>query len=343
MLHLRVIEHIVHGVDRRAGNGVRLHQLHQFDALARCEDFLHLAHQFHAVVHAQLVGGVARVVSQFAVAERNAHAPEHIVGRRGNQHFPVRAGVYAGGRAGRRAVADTLRQHTVAEVIGHGHGGGGDGGVEQREVDVLAFARGLVAVVQRGEDGAVGVDAADEVGDRHTDAHHAAARHAVRMPGHAHQAAHGLEDRVVAGTRRVRSGLTETGDGAVHQLAIHLAQAFVIQAVALQVTGLVVFDQHVGPGRELAHQFLAFGVRDVDGDALLVAVRAGVHGREFGRLAVLGLQRRAAEAARIVAGAGLFHLDDFGAEVAQHLRGGRAGEDAGQIENTNAFKRSGCD
>jgi hypothetical protein len=41
---------------------------------------------------------------------------------------------------------------------------------------------------------------------------------------------------------------------------------------------------------------------------------------------------------RITAG-GIFNFDDLGAELGEHQRGERAGQEAGEIEDTNALER----
>ena len=54
-----------------------------------------------------------------------------------------------------------------------------------------------------------------------------------------------------------------------------------------------------------------------------------------------GLHERRAPAAGVVAAAGALHLDHPGAEVAQHHRGVRAGEGAGEVDDEDAVQWSG--
>ena len=75
------------------------------------------------------------------------------------------------------------------------------------------------------------------------------------------------------------------------------------------------------------------GGLEVDGDAFLVAVDA----QEVGALVA---QERRAPAPRVVAAAGMFELDDAGAEVAEHHRAVRPREHAGEIENGDAVQWS---
>src|SRR5207253_5606164 len=56
--------------------------------------------------------------------------------------------------------------------------------------------------------------------DGGADLHRAGARLAVHMAGNAHQTAHRLEDRIIAGARRVRPGLAEAGHRAIDDAGI---------------------------------------------------------------------------------------------------------------------------
>ena len=87
--------------------------------------------------------------------------------------------------------------------------------VEQRHVDVLAFA-GALGVAQRGQDGHGGVHAGEQVGHRHAHLLRAAAE-VVALAGDAHQPAHALDRVVVAGAVAVGPGLAEAGDAAVDE------------------------------------------------------------------------------------------------------------------------------
>ena len=76
--------------------------------------------------------------------------------------------------------------------------------------------------------------------------------------------------------------------------------------------------------------------RDVERNRALVAVDAD----EIGALGGAGHHRRR-ETAGVVAGAGTLDLDHLGAEIAEHLGAGRAGEHAGQVQHPQALQRTG--
>ena len=158
------------------------------------------------------------------------------------------------------------------------------------------------------------------------------------MAGDAHQPAHRLQDRVVAGARRVRPGLAEAGHRAIDDAGVDRLDRFVIEPVALEIADLVVLHHHVAGFGQLADDVLAFGRGDVDGDRLLVAVGAEVERVVVVRLALGVFQVRRAEGAGVVAAAGAFDLDHLGAEIGQHLRRQRARKHPRQVENFDARK-----
>ena len=64
-----------------------------------------------------------------------------------------------------------------------------------------------------------------DVGEGDADLH----RLAIRLAGKMHDAAHRLDQEVVAGTRRVRPGLAESRDRAIDEARIDRPQAVVIE------------------------------------------------------------------------------------------------------------------
>jgi hypothetical protein len=116
-------------------------------------------------------------------------------------------------------VAPAHRRLAAREVVGVHVREHRDLHVEQRHVDVLAFAR-AVAVRERGEHRDGRVQAGHEVGDRHAGLLRAAAGQVVALAGDAHEAAHALDDEVVARALRVRARLAEAGDRAVDQVGL---------------------------------------------------------------------------------------------------------------------------
>ncbi|MOA33003.1 hypothetical protein D3C78_1542610 [compost metagenome] len=89
---------------------------------------------------------------------------------------------------------------------------------------MLANARHLVAMPQRRQDGRHGVETRRQVRHRVARLHGAGARLAIGHAGDAHQAAHGLEDGVVAGQVAIGAGLAESGNRAIHQPGIDRGQ-----------------------------------------------------------------------------------------------------------------------
>ena len=98
----------------------------------------------------------------------------------------------------------------------------------------------------------------------------------------------------------------------------------------VQDAGAEVFDDDVGAFQQFAQDCPAVVALQVQGDGFLVAV-AGQEVR--GLRVVLGTDERRTPAAGVVSGAGVFDLDDPGAEVGQHHAGVRAGQGAAQVHH----------
>src|SRR5262245_39479340 len=161
------------------------------------------------------------------------------------------------------------------------------------------------------------------------------------MPGDAHQPAHRLQDRVIAGARRVRPGLAEAGDGAIDDTGVDRPDRLIVEAVALEIADLVILHENVAALGDVANDLLPLGACDVDGDRLLVAVGAEIEGIVVVRLACRVFQVRRAKGAGVVAAAGALDLDHLGAEIGQHLCRQRASKHAREVENLDAGKRQG--
>ena len=89
--------------------------------------------------------------------------------------------------------------------------------IQQGHVDMLPFP-GPLGSTQRGQDGGAGVDTGEQVGDGNAHAQRPCPGGTIRATGDAHQAAHGLDQQVVASAAGVRPVLTEPGDAAINQL-----------------------------------------------------------------------------------------------------------------------------
>ena len=201
---------------------------------------------------------------------------------------------------------------------------------------MLAFA-GALGMAQRRQDGHGGVHAGEQVRHRHAHFLRPSAD-VIALAGDAHQATHALDGIVVAGALAVRPGLAETGHAAVDQTRVQRFQAVVVQAVARHVTDLEVLHEHVAMLHQVADQRLPLRLRDIAGDRPLVPVRTEVIGRLGRIVAGTVLQERRAPGAGVIPCAGTLDLDHIGAQVCQCLGAPRAGQHAGQIEDTDAIK-----
>src|ERR1039458_6338996 len=96
-----------------------------------------------------------------------------------------------------------------------------------------------VAPSQRGENRGRSVDAGEEVDHRDADL----LRLALRLAGYVHQAAHPLDDVVVAGPLGVGAVLTEAGDRAIDEARIGHTQAAGVKAELVEAADLEILDQ----------------------------------------------------------------------------------------------------
>ncbi len=94
----------------------------------------------------------------------------------------------------------------------------------------------------------------------------ACARLAIWNAGDRHHAACGLEQSVISRAGGHRPGLAKAGHGTIDQARIDRAQAFIVQAITLEVADLVIFDQDVRRPYQLADDVLPFRLCVIDGD-----------------------------------------------------------------------------
>ncbi len=210
----------------------------------------------------------------------------------------------------------------------HAHEGRQQGGAHD-----LAAAGGR-ALVDRGEDAVRAVHAGEQVPDRYADA----LRVVGTGAGEGHDPGLALRDLVVAGPPALGAVVAEAGDRQHHEPRVALHQRVDPEPEALEHPGAEVLDQHVGAVHEpQEHLAVRLGL-EVEGDRLLVAV-----GREeVRRLAiVLGPDERRPPAPGVVPVARCLDLDDPGAEVAQHHRGVRSGQRAGEVDDQDPVERAG--
>src|SRR5258706_2506575 len=337
--YLGIVEHFLVGVDRSAGHVGCFEPLDPVLAPAPLHDFADERDQLAAVADAIGHSAKARVVRKLGafrelaearelavVADRKYHVAvggrEHFVGH----HVRVRVAVAARDFPGNEIVQDLVRAE-------------GDDRIEQGEVDVLSGAGALAVRDGRG-DGQARVHPGEDVGDRDADLLRTAAGLAVALTGDAHEAAHALEDEVVAGAVRARAGLAEPGDRAIDDARIYFPQVFVSESVFREPADFVVLEQHVAFPRERARNPLALGFGDVEGHRFLAAVHRKEVRRLARLLAVLVLEEGRAPAARVVARPGTLDLENFRAEVGEVLRRPGPGENAREIENADVRERT---
>ena len=333
---LRVGEDLVQGVDRAAGHVEAGQAVDPFGLGLLRGDLGQQGVEGLAVAHAVGVGGEARVGGEFGRLGEGAEALELPVVADRQDEVAVGAGHDLVGHDVRVLVALALGDLARGQVVEPLVDQPGDLGVEQRQVDLLASA-GLVAVMQGGQDRGHGVHAAHDVGDADPDL----VGLALDRAGQAHDPAQALGQVVVAGARRVGTGLAEAGDRAVDQARAVVLEVGVGEAVLGQAADLEVLHQDVAAGDQAARQGLAFGLRDIKGQGAFVAVRAEVVGGLRGVLARLVLEEGRAPFAGVVAFARPLDLDDVAAQVAEQLGAGRAREDTGQVEDAEAGERCG--
>ena len=195
---------------------------------------------------------------------------------------------------------------------------------EQVHVEMLSVA-GAEPVHQRRVDGAEREIRRRHVGDRAARPRRRMARHA----GDAHEPAHALRDRVVAGSLRVGAGLAEAAHRHVDDPGIHGAHGLVPHAKAIGDAGHEVLDEHVRAGGEVAEQPRAVRLLEVERDPALVPVDGGEDG------AHARAPRARAPLAEVVAALRALDLDHVRPQVGEQHRAVRAGDHAREIEDTD--------
>ncbi len=230
-------------------------------------------------------------------------------------------------------VADALGHLAGDEKVERLVGEHADLAVDERGIDEAA-ATGALALGERGEDADRGIDAGENIGDRHP----RALRLAVGRSRQLHDAAHALGHEVVARARGVGPGLAEAGDGAVDQARVVLGQALVVEAEFGEPADLEILDQHVGASRELADDAASILALEIQLDRALAAV-GGVEIGSPEMAAVGRLHKGGAPAAGVVARALALDLDDVGAEIGENLPCPGPRQDAGKLEHTYSGQR----
>jgi aminoglycoside phosphotransferase family enzyme/predicted kinase len=198
------------------------------------------------------------------------------------------------------------------------------GTIQQRQVDGVAVPR-CGAGVEAGEHSHRRVQPRQHVGHRHADL----ARRPLDRAGNAHQSAQCLDREVVAGQVAERSSPAEPGDRADDQPRVEGQERLGPQAEPVGAGGFEVFQKHIAAPHQLLKEPYAFGLGEVEGDGTLVAVAREIVRAER-------TDERWAPAARLVAAAGPFDLDDLGPEVAEDLPTERGGQHPRCIQDADS-------
>src|SRR6202022_3780919 len=115
-----------------------------------------------------------------------------------------------------------------------------------------------------------GEHAGSDIADWHADTR----RTAVGFPRQVLHAPHALQNGVVGGLPRPRTGLPEARDRAVDECWIDLVRLVVIQAEAIHRARPKVLDQDIRGAHETAQRLQAVRRLQVERDAALVAIDA---------------------------------------------------------------------
>src|SRR5207302_250508 len=145
----------------------------------------------------------------------------------------------------------------------------------------------------------------------------------------------GLQDAIVARPVRRGPGLAVGRDRKIDQARVLLVQAGVVEAVAVQDARPEVLGHHVGFLEQPEDDLLAFGLGEVESDALL----ATIEGHEEMTLASRSAGARARALARVVATVGVLDLDDLGAHIREDLRAKGTGNHAREVDDANSGER----
>src|SRR5207253_2403878 len=180
-----------------------------------------------------------------------------------------------------------------------------------------------VADAERGEDSGRQVEERDAGPDRR----------AVGLSRDRHDSAERLHESLVPRAVLPRSRPAERGDGAVDETGVDRRQGVVAEAEALHGARPEILDEDVGALDEIPEDVGAFRGLQIEREIPLVAVDDEIRRR------LPALVRRPGP--RLVARAGVFHLDDVGPHVGQQHAAEGPREDTREIDDTDTVEREG--
>ena len=189
-------------------------------------------------------------------------------------------------------------------------------------MDVPLKIRSARDAREQSETGDGGILSRYDIGQRDTSLH----GRAIRLPGDRHPSGLCLDDEVVTGTRGPGA---ETGDGAPNQFPVLRRQVRDIESDTRHRARQEILDHDVGFAHKSRNQ-IPF-TSQVSRDAELVAV----HRQEIGCNA-RRIERRAPRSGLVTVSRSL-DLDHVGAQVTEHHCAQRTGQDARQVNYSNAL------
>ena len=282
------------------------------------------------LVEALLHRGDLRIVDQLGLAEDAAALGPQLLRVAAEEDMAVLAREQAVRAHERMVVAQRAGDLLVDRVADHRVLGQGQHRVLLGDVDELP-GPGALGLAQRGDRAEGGVQRGGEVADDRPDAR----RRPIGVAVHRPQPAGRLPAVVVGGLARARAVLAEPGDRRVDERGVLLAQRLVAHAELVHRARAEVLDHDVRAPHQLAQELLALGRLEVERDAELVAVELGEEAAE----APVALADERREVPRVVGLVRVLDLDHGRAEVAEHHRAVRAGDDARDVQDGHPAQR----
>jgi hypothetical protein len=248
------------------------------------------------------VPGRAREIGKGALAGHRQHDVA-VTGLDGPEHGP------AGRRKGELGPLDLGKRHRQHAF-------------QHRHVDELPTSR-VSPLVKRGEEGAEGVGAAQNVGDEDAVVIRLGAAILVRQVCHVVPARR-VHDRGVGRAAGRRTALAVARDGAVDQRRLHGGEGGIVQAQPLHDPWAEVLHQHVARPHQPLDDVDRRRALQVEHDALLAGI-------ELAEITADPLTQRRARAHQVAFGR--LDLDHGGPEIGEEPRTVGAGDGGGQVED----------
>ena len=133
--------------------------------------------------------------------------------------------------------------------------------VQHADIDLLPTA-GSVPMAQRRQNPDAAIEPGEQIRERNSNL----LRLTLRLPGETHDAAHGLDQTVVARPHRIGPDLPKAGDRTVDQRGKLLVQLLIAETVFRQRPNLEIFGQNVALGDQSESDLLAFRLGNVERD-----------------------------------------------------------------------------